>query len=179
MYIYIYTQLYIYCIYIYTYIFRDYIGIQPTKSPPPKIPKLTPQQEDNIYHLTTKKGWLYWASKSIMGGALWEGMGWISLIFIVVQQPTAREWLTRFHASFLTDDLILLYKVDIFWVKPWVTPKTCLHGDSGPLIICTFLYFVHAFHTLRLFYMKMWFIWFFWHGDVQPGPLWFIFIGVT
>ena len=111
-----------------------------------------------------------------MGGALWEGMGWICLIFIVVQQPTAREWLTRFHASFLTDDLILPYKVAIFWVKPWVTPKTWLHGDSGSLIICTFLYFVYASTTSMLCYTKMWFMWFLWHGDVRPGPLWFIFM---
>ena len=84
--------------------------------------------------------------------------------------------LARFHASFLTDDLILLYKVAIFWVKPWVNPQTWLHGDSGPLIICTFVYVVHASATSMLCYTKMWFMWFLWHGDVRPGPLWFIFM---
>ena len=51
-----------------------------------------------------------------------------------------------------------------------------LHGDSGPLIICMFLYFVHVSTTIMLCCMKMWFMWFLWHGDVRPGPVWFIFM---
>ena len=42
-----------------------------------------------------------------------------------------------------------------------------------------FLYFVHASTTIMLCYMKLWLMWFLWHGKVRPGPLWFIFIEVT
>ena len=42
-----------------------------------------------------------------------------------------------------------------FVVKSTVQTLVLVTRDSGALIICTFLYFVHASHTLMLFYMKM------------------------